>query len=90
MVRACDATCPYDSDMSDMSDETDVPYRDDDDRLPRFRRVLDPPSSASTDSSIIQYEPLPGSSLARGTRVKERLRDKLCRIEFCMDSVCVQ
>mmetsp|Transcript_8401 Transcript_8401/g.25008 ORF Transcript_8401/g.25008 Transcript_8401/m.25008 type:complete len:343 (-) Transcript_8401:252-1280(-) len=76
---------PNDVTESDRSDENDEPlgeYGDDADLLPRFRRDLEPPSSARTASSIIQYDPLPGSSFDRGTRVNERFNDRLCRIEF--------
>lgn len=39
-------------------------------------------SLASEDGSILQKEPLPGSSCDRATLMKYRFRDRLCRIEF--------
>ncbi len=51
---------------------------------PRGRRFLNACSTSllSDDGSILQNEPLPGSSCERGTLMKYRFSDRLWRIEF--------
>lgn len=42
-------------------------------------------SCKGASGSSVQYEPLPGSFGGLGTRLKDLFRDRLWRIEFCVE-----